>query len=66
MTGHRIPYGTLAALQSDGEFGDGYWRIFSREPCWPPNDEDTWINNGGPAFDTQANAEKYLRGLQRA
>lgn len=58
-------WGTQAPIQSDGEFGDGYWRIFTCEPCWPANGEDTWLFNGGPAFDTRENAEKYLRRLER-
>lgn len=48
-----------------GEFGDDYWRIFTCEPCWPANGEDTWLFNGGPAFDTKESAEKYLRALER-
>lgn len=61
----RDKWGTHAAYLCDGEFGDGFWRVFTCEPCWPPNGADTWTFNGGPAFDTQEHAEKYLRTLER-
>lgn len=61
----RTPWGTRRAMQCDGEFGDGLWRVFTCEPCWPPNGEDTWLFNSGPAFAAQEHAEKYLRSLER-
>lgn len=56
MAEQRIPWGTQRPFQCED---DGYWRVFTCEPCWPANGEDMWLFNGGPAFASEASAQRY-------